>query len=829
MKPDLVNDWLVELDAWLSANATNVLIKEWQYTRLWTIQNNWIYAKLVSKDINNNIIQQEGIIITAINNETLTITRAAYKTRRNWDSDILEQTSLEFKKWDFIEVVVNAEILKQIWVNQEYIDQIKWWIVKTNSWIDTVEVQKEDWTLWNIKAYEFIWDWSKLTWLTTWVSSASLNLMLWEDWTAWLAYSKVKYEQLTWTTANDLWTTSQPYLAQSFYWQTDISSISLMVATVSSPSDDILIEIQWDNAWVPDWTAIATSNSVNYSTLTSTLTETAFTFSTPVTVTEWTIYHIVVKRSWANDDVNYYSVWSAWADVQIWTMSTSDGSTWTNQTDDLYFKLAWYYLATKGWTNFIWILQVDKLTWEVWKFNTQYDNHQSWLTTWNYYWYNQTTWAIQWWMFFYAISDTELDLTPKYIQIKNTQNDFIAGEDISVWNALYIWTDWKVYLTDSADSTKINFIWFANNTALLWENISVNTTWIDWNQSWLTIWDDYFLDKAFTSISQSTYINKFTTTTQDWTPRSISINNDWTKIFMLGWDNTTVYEYILSTAYDITTATINNSFAIWWQDWTPTWIFFRNDWLKMFMSWSTNNSIYSYTLTTAWDISTASYDWISLSVSSETTWPYWIFFQKDWLQLFLAETVNDTILSYTLTTAFDISTATYSWVSFSVWTEATTPTDVYFLSGWMYMYVLDYDSDYIYEYILTTAWDISTASYSGNNLYLWGQDTTPYWMCFSQDYKYLFTSWLSDWIYWYTWVWWVAWWIINNINWLWNIVKVWNATSTTDIEIQNNNDLYLTWLTSTTATAWWITPPNIEWFITIKINWVDKKIAYYWI
>ena len=393
----------------------------------------------------------------------------------------------------------------------------QWWPIDDSaiSWTSTWSSQKinnnfihttwDETVHWNKTfTWYIIWDWSKLTNIYAEVNSASLNIMLWEDWTAWLAYSKVNYEQLTWTTANDLWTTSQPYVAQSFYWQTDITSISLMVATVSSPSDDILIEIQWDNSWVPDWTAIWTSDVVNYSALTSTLTETAFTFSTPVTVTEWTLYHIVVKRSGANDDVNYYSVWSAWADTQIWTMSTSDGSTWTNQTDDLFFKITWYYLATKGWMNFIWILQVDKTTWEIWKFNTQYDNHQSWLTVWNYYWYNQTTWAIQWWMFFYAISNTELDLTRgrNWMNMLITKDTTFNINEKLEFNNLTIaewvtvnftgWEDYndslfaqiKVYWTFDLKWT-IDLTWVYYSTSWVW---AWGNSWWIWSSDWYWAW-----------------------------------------------------------------------------------------------------------------------------------------------------------------------------------------------------------------------------------------------------------------------------------------------------------------------------------------------------
>jgi len=69
-------------------------------------------------------------------------------------------------------------------------------------------------------------------------------------------------------------------------------------------------------------------------------------------------------------------------------------------------------------------------------------------------------------------------------------------------------------------------------------------------------------------------------------------------------------------------------------------------------------------------------------------------------------------------------------------------------------------------------------------------------------------------------------WGISTTPWT-NPVKIWKAVSATEIEIQTNNDWHLTWITSSSVTAWGLTPPNITEYITIKVNWVDRKIAVY--
>ena len=84
---------------------------------------------------------------------------------------------------------------------------------------------------------------------------------------------------------------------------------------------------------------------------------------------------------------------------------------------------------------------------------------------------------------------------------------FVAWENITAWNALYIHTDWKVYKTDASNSSKINFIWFATNTATTWNNVLVDTSWVSATQSGLTIWSDYYLSNTPWAISTTPWTN----------------------------------------------------------------------------------------------------------------------------------------------------------------------------------------------------------------------------------------------------------------------------------------------------------------------------------
>jgi len=66
---------------------------------------------------------------------------------------------------------------------------------------------------------------------------------------------------------------------------------------------------------------------------------------------------------------------------------------------------------------------------------------------------------------------------------------------------------------------------------------------------------------------------------------------------MAGKQNKRIYEYDLSTAWDVTTASFLQSKLIITQDTSPNGIFFRQDGLKMYMAGDTNNRVYEYDLT----------------------------------------------------------------------------------------------------------------------------------------------------------------------------------------------------------------------------------------
>ncbi|MDB4416863.1 beta-propeller fold lactonase family protein [bacterium] len=228
-------------------------------------------------------------------------------------------------------------------------------------------------------------------------------------------------------------------------------------------------------------------------------------------------------------------------------------------------------------------------------------------------------------------------------------------------------------------------------------------------------------------ISTASYASKsFSVTSQATQPSSVVFNNDGTSMFIADSPTASIYQYTLSTAYDVSTASYaSKSVSVSSQDSDPREIAFKPDGTILFVVGKTSDAVYQYTLSTAFDLSTASYSSKSTSVASQEVDPTGIFFKPDGTKMYVIGFNTDAVYQYTLSTAWDVSTASYDSVSFSVASQETTSQQVIFTSNGSIMLIIGQGQDTIYQYSLSTPWDISTASYASINFDVASQAATP--------------------------------------------------------------------------------------------------------
>jgi hypothetical protein len=237
------------------------------------------------------------------------------------------------------------------------------------------------------------------------------------------------------------------------------------------------------------------------------------------------------------------------------------------------------------------------------------------------------------------------------------------------------------------------------------------------------------------NITTSTYEENYSVSGQETLPNDIFFSSDGTQMYILGDTGNDVNQYILSTPWVPTSATFQKAFSIGGQEGTPSGLFFSSDGTQMYITGTTGDDVNQYILSTAWDIGTATYQKV-FSVSSQELTPTDVFFSSAGDRMYIIGTSGDDVNQYTLSTAWDVGTATYQKV-FSVASQENTPSGVFFSASGNQMYVLGESGQDINQYVLSTAWDVGTASYQ-KVFSVASQETLPKGLFFSPDGRQLY-------------------------------------------------------------------------------------------
>ena len=211
-------------------------------------------------------------------------------------------------------------------------------------------------------------------------------------------------------------------------------------------------------------------------------------------------------------------------------------------------------------------------------------------------------------------------------------------------------------------------------------------------------------------LASAAYVQNFSVASQDNSPSALAFNTDGTKMFVVGYQNDSVNEYALSTGFDVSTATFTDAFSVAAQENTPFGLAFSADGTKMFVCGLTGQDVNEYTLTTGFDVSTASYTRV-FSVASQETQPTGIIFNTDGSKMFVVGYTSDNVNEYALTTGFNVSTASFT-DAFNVSSQDSIPSGIAFNTDGTKMYVCGQTGKNVNEYTLTTGFDVSTASYT---------------------------------------------------------------------------------------------------------------------
>lgn len=215
-------------------------------------------------------------------------------------------------------------------------------------------------------------------------------------------------------------------------------------------------------------------------------------------------------------------------------------------------------------------------------------------------------------------------------------------------------------------------------------------------------------------VQQLQYVNNISINSFESFSESAKAKPDGTKIYIYGTGTGTIQQFSLSTPWDLNTATLETSSpSLDPQDSFGTAIFFKPDGTKVYFA-TQNKTIHQYTLSTPWDISTLTYDNIlfDYTISPLDSYSSNLFIDNEGSSVYMSN--QNTIMRFEMTTPWDISTATYQ----EMFTTTARPDAI--IEGislnadenkLIVIEVLYEFDTFIDQYDLTTANSLSTANY----------------------------------------------------------------------------------------------------------------------
>ena len=231
--------------------------------------------------------------------------------------------------------------------------------------------------------------------------------------------------------------------------------------------------------------------------------------------------------------------------------------------------------------------------------------------------------------------------------------------------------------------------------------------------------------------------------------QGISFNNNGTKMYAVDKYHARVIQYALSSAYTITSLTYEKEKSIKTEGIGPVAMTFNNDGTKMFVIENSGSAfetsptiaagnINEYALSGAYDVATATYT-RRLAIATEDANSRDLKFNKvargavnPGELLFVVGDDGNDINEYLLTTAYDLSTASFV-DSHSVATEESDPRALEFDDDGDRVYIVGKTGNDVMEYPLVTGYDISTTQAVTSNHALRTNNIDPRGFSFNAD------------------------------------------------------------------------------------------------
>ena len=211
-------------------------------------------------------------------------------------------------------------------------------------------------------------------------------------------------------------------------------------------------------------------------------------------------------------------------------------------------------------------------------------------------------------------------------------------------------------------------------------------------------------------LAEPTHVTAFNVRSEESTPTGVAFNSGGTRMYVIGIDSDTIRQYTLSTCFDLSsTVTLEQSVSITSLEGNPQDIAFNSDGTVIFIAGTAGNGIDSWSLSTAYDISSMDATDDHIAFKSIGGDPRDLEFNSDGTKMFILNGRTE-VKEYALSTAYDPDTLTLT-NTFSISLAPGFGQGMGFSSDGKKMFLVASSTNKIHFYNLTTGFDLSTASF----------------------------------------------------------------------------------------------------------------------
>lgn len=234
-------------------------------------------------------------------------------------------------------------------------------------------------------------------------------------------------------------------------------------------------------------------------------------------------------------------------------------------------------------------------------------------------------------------------------------------------------------------------------------------------------------------ITSPTHLSANIVASLERSPTGLTFGDNGNKFYMIGTAGDAVVQYALGTAYDFSSrGAVESYFRVNGEETNPQDVAFNDDGTRMYILGNSGDDVTEYSLSTAWDVSTASFTDVfdartaieNLLGATNGDLLTGMAFNDDGSKFYVADRRSDDVFEFDLSTNYDVSTAGAVVNNMPI-TGENNVRGIAFNNNGTELYVIGNQGDDVNTFPLSIAYDLSSVGSSTANSLPGSPDGSP--------------------------------------------------------------------------------------------------------